>query len=85
MTESGLPGTIYKSNETRNVDRGADEVWVLFGCPVLLVLRPEKRPSRRYRVVSPIYVPGISEGGRFDGNKLKRNVSLPPVTDIVLC
>jgi hypothetical protein len=82
LTERGLLGTIYKNDETWRVDWGADEVWVLFGCPVPLVLRPERR-SRRYRVVSPIYLPGISEGGLFD--ELMRNFSLPPFTDIVLC
>jgi hypothetical protein len=84
LTERGLPGTIHKNSETWRVDRGADEVWVLFGCPVPLVLRPERR-SRRYRVVSPIYLPGYSDGALFDGNKPKRSLSLSPVTDIVLC
>jgi len=86
VTERGFPGTIYQNDETCRVDRGADEVWVLFGCPVLLVLRPQ-RNLWRYRVVSPITIPGLSDGWLFDEDNLEhlRSFSLPPAADIILC
>jgi Heterokaryon incompatibility protein (HET) len=54
VTEGGLIGLVTQSAVMIN-----DEVWVLFGCPVPLVLRPR---GRQYIVMCPTSIPGFMRG-----------------------
>ncbi len=49
--------------------QAGDEVWVLLGCNVSLLLRP--RGEGRFRIVCPCFVPDIGEGETFLGPLLK--------------
>jgi len=41
-----------------------DEVWVLFGCSMPMILRPGKTGQRQtqYSVIGPAYIPGLMQG-----------------------
>jgi len=54
VTEGGLIGLVTQSAVVIK-----DEVWIVFGCPVPLVLRPR---GRQYIVVCPASIPGFIRG-----------------------
>jgi Heterokaryon incompatibility protein (HET) len=54
VTEGGSIGLV-----TQSAVMIKDEVWILFGCPVPLVLRPR---GRQYIVVCPASIPGLMRG-----------------------
>jgi Heterokaryon incompatibility protein (HET) len=54
VTEGGLIGLVTQSTVKVN-----DEIWILFGCPVPLVLRQD---GHQYTVVSPASIPGLMRG-----------------------
>ncbi|KAK5708475.1 hypothetical protein LTR17_020654 [Elasticomyces elasticus] len=43
-----------------------DEIWVILGCHMPIILRPDGQPGQ-YIVVSPAYVPGLMEGEAVEG------------------
>jgi hypothetical protein len=62
-----------------------DEVWILFGCPTPMVLRPTAEQGM-YKVIYPAYIPGLMDGEVFGGSKRPgRNWQGPPIGEIVLC
>jgi hypothetical protein len=53
--------------------QSGDEIWILFGCPTPVVLRPiairqmdSPRTASHFLVVSPAYIPGIMNGELMD-------------------
>ncbi|RFU80233.1 heterokaryon incompatibility [Trichoderma arundinaceum] len=54
-TEASRIGNIAKTSGVR----AGDEIWVLFGCRMPLVVRPK---GLRYEVIGPVVVPGLMRG-----------------------
>lgn len=59
-TEGSRVGSIAR---TSNV-RVGDEIWILFGCRMPIVMRPKREEGKelRYEVIEPAVVPGIMKG-----------------------
>ncbi|KAL7897671.1 heterokaryon incompatibility domain-containing protein [Trichoderma sp. SZMC 28014] len=59
-TEGSRVGTIMRSS---NVQVG-DEIWILFGCRMPMVMRPKREEGKglRYEVIEHAVVPGIQKG-----------------------
>jgi hypothetical protein len=53
-TNSGKIGLIPKCNI-----REGDEIWLVLGCPLPVVMRPQ--PNGRYRHICPAYIPALME------------------------
>lgn len=73
-TTSGRIGTIRSSTGTRE----GDELWIVFGCWMPLVLRPVVGKSRRYTLVGASEFHGImlGEGVLYDGPSVKPGVMI---------
>jgi hypothetical protein len=73
--------------QSRNVRLG-DEVWILFGCPMPIVLRPN--PSKRaYTLVGCAVIPGLMngeacEGISENGDVLSVDYDGPPIREMTL-
>ncbi|KAL6904030.1 heterokaryon incompatibility domain-containing protein [Trichoderma evansii] len=59
-TEGARVGSMARTSEIRI----GDEIWILFGCRMPLMMRPKKEEGKalRYQVIGPAVVPGIMKG-----------------------
>lgn len=59
-TDGSRVGSIARTSDIRV----GDEIWILFGCRMPLVMRPKKEEGKglRYQVIGPARVPGIMRG-----------------------
>ncbi|KAJ4256913.1 hypothetical protein NW762_009009 [Fusarium torreyae] len=68
-TTGGRIGTTFSSSEARE----GDELWIVFGCWMPLILRPVVGKSKRYTLVGASEFHGImlGEGVLYDGSSVK--------------
>jgi hypothetical protein len=77
LSSGGLASISLRPNlaimEGKASVQSGDEIWILFGCPTPVVLRPiairqidPPRTASHFLVVSPAYIPGIMNGELMD-------------------
>jgi hypothetical protein len=64
-TEGKRLGTMPKGARAE-VDN-SDQIWIIFGCPMPIVLRPIPGKQGRFTHVGPIVLPGLMHGEAFAG------------------
>ncbi|KAK2596237.1 hypothetical protein QQS21_006329 [Conoideocrella luteorostrata] len=60
-----IVGTEYKRMGSARLNthvRPGDQVWVIFGCPMPLILRPKADNNGRYTVLGTVIIPGLMAG-----------------------
>lgn len=59
-TEGSRVGSMARTSDIR----AGDELWILFGCRMPIMMRPKKEEGKmlRYQVIGPAIVPGIMKG-----------------------
>ncbi|PON27081.1 hypothetical protein TGAM01_v204030 [Trichoderma gamsii] len=64
-TEGSRVGSMARTSDIR----AGDEIWVLFGCRMPIMMRPkmEEGKALRYQVIGPAIVPGIMKGEAIKG------------------
>ncbi|KAM0557973.1 hypothetical protein ACHAPJ_005138 [Fusarium lateritium] len=65
-TEGGRLGTLIKGQKARE----GDELWIVFGCKMPLVLRPVASQERRFTLVGPAIFHGLMLGEAFEGGEI---------------
>src|SRR3569833_1393317 len=63
-TEGGRLGTL---DARQTVGNPGDQVWIISGCPMPVVLRPKTGYPHRFSVVCPMILPGVMDGEAVDG------------------
>jgi hypothetical protein len=58
VTKGGRMGTMHLNS----IPTTGDEVWIIFGCPIPLVLRPHENGGGLYSLIGRILVPLLSDG-----------------------
>ncbi|KAK1241115.1 hypothetical protein MKX08_001089 [Trichoderma sp. CBMAI-0020] len=59
-TEGSRVGSMARTSDIR----AGDEIWILFGCRMPLMMRPKREEGKelRYQVIGPAIVPGLMKG-----------------------
>ncbi|KAF4963412.1 hypothetical protein FSARC_8584 [Fusarium sarcochroum] len=66
-TEGGRLGTLRKEQNVRE----GDELWILFGCKMPIVLRPVAGQERRFTLVGPAIFHGLMLGEVFEDGEIQ--------------
>ncbi|KAI1370530.1 heterokaryon incompatibility protein-domain-containing protein [Hypoxylon crocopeplum] len=72
-TKAGRLGTV---NLKCPVNPG-DQVWILFGCPMPIILRPKPNEKNRYLVLGSAIIPGLMNGEAVDQPSQSSEPGLP--------